>query len=61
MSLFLSVFTQRKIAVKVVIDQYQDELLVPANAEEESFRWKKDDSVKKPLPIQSVINDIFSG
>ena len=29
-----SVNTQRKIPVKGVIDQYQDDLLVPVNAEE---------------------------
>ena len=36
-----SVIVERDITVKHIIEQYQDDLPMPINAEEEFFRWQK--------------------
>ena len=43
-----SVIVERDITVKYIIEQYQDDLPMPVNAEEEFFRWKRrSESVSK--------------
>ena len=36
-----SVIVERDVTVKYIIEQYQDDLPMPINAEEEFFRWKR--------------------
>ena len=53
-----SVIVERDITVKELIEQYQDDLPIPINAEEEFFRWKRKwESVSKNdgLPPLSLL------